>query len=194
MADVALAAHEAFAQRIEALRDNAAQLTVESLAYGMTHALSDLADNLTGDAAVPAPTPADAEPKRDAHGFTDAEHDTLITLIDRNAKRVGQLLTLRAGVSPQPETGDAAYWYERAERLDRERADWKRWCEEREATIEQLRARSPQPEITRDVEEGEEVYILRGDETVAVLISVDRFDELPALAGGASPEGADRDD
>jgi anti-sigma factor RsiW len=34
------------------------------------------------------------EPPRDSHGFTDAEHDTLVTLIDRNPQRVRQMLTL----------------------------------------------------------------------------------------------------
>jgi antitoxin (DNA-binding transcriptional repressor) of toxin-antitoxin stability system len=35
-------------------------------------------------------------------------------------------------------------------------------------------------QLLGDVEEGEDVYILRGDETVAVLIGVERFDQLLA--------------
>lgn len=34
--------------------------------------------------------------------------------------------------------------------------------------------------VLGDVEEGEEVYITRGDEVVAVLISIDRLDQLLA--------------
>jgi antitoxin (DNA-binding transcriptional repressor) of toxin-antitoxin stability system len=33
-------------------------------------------------------------------------------------------------------------------------------------------------QLLRDVEDGEEIAIVNGDETVAVLVSVDRFDQL----------------
>jgi hypothetical protein len=44
-------------------------------------------------AARPEPGPVDS------HGFTDAEHDTLTRLIDRNPKRIQQLLTLRSAAT-----------------------------------------------------------------------------------------------
>lgn len=45
-AEAQLDTHKAFVRRINDLVNNAHQLTRESLAYGMTLALSDLADNL----------------------------------------------------------------------------------------------------------------------------------------------------
>jgi hypothetical protein len=41
---------------------------------------------------------------------------------------------------------DAGYWYERCQTAERERADWKRWCQEREAEVERLRAAAPASE------------------------------------------------
>lgn len=91
-----------------------------------------------------------------------------------------QLAQLKTDVEAAGD-GDTAYWYERYEQMVREAADWKRWCEEREAALAEARAAAPQPlwrgvlhqthgirpllAVTLDVPPGTEVAVYRADQT-----------------------------
>ena len=127
-----------------------------------------------------APTPADDEPKRDAHGFTDDEHDRLsdltervITLVRRESQaEIAKLIESRDGWKQIAQRCDAG-----TVRIDEGTLDW--WLASLRSgnnvilghaeahgladEIERLRAGvSPQPEITRQqIEDAAAERVLR---------------------------------